>query len=377
MEKSDLEKPFTLPKLYNRKGNLLKQWHVGFKAFNPDTGQLEEKRIYCPEKFKTEKERNLWAKEQIKKLSILLSKGYHLRSVKSIIPISDKSLNNCLQSVLNLLASTLAPKTVVTYQSSINKLSGFNKTILVNEFNELQVIQFRDHLLSEIKNSPTTCNNTIQNLRVLYNSYMQRSDIKTNPFAVKSLREKASTKNIAFTKEHQILLEKYLMENEPEVYFFTRFVYYSFVRPGELLQLKIRNLNIHENYISVPANIAKSKRTQTAIIIKPLQELINERLNFNESDKLIFGHGLVPGFTKSGINVAFRRHQKALKEIGLEAFNYTLYSWKHTGAVNAYKSGVGIKELQNMLRHSNSNTTDIYLKSLGLRTDPKAKEYNW
>jgi site-specific recombinase XerD len=50
---------------------------------------------------------------------------------------------------------------------------------------------------------------------------------------------------------------------------------------------------------------------------------------------------------------------------------------KHTGAVNAYLSGVGFKALQRMLRHKSITVTDIYLKSLGLRTDPKTNTYNW
>jgi integrase len=66
-----------------------------------------------------------------------------------------------------------------------------------------------------------------------------------------------------------------------------------------------------------------------------------------------------------------------LAEGGLRGKGYTLYSWKHTGAVNAHLSGVGIKQLQLMLRHSTVQMTDIYLKSLGLRTDPNIENYNW
>lgn len=56
---------------------------------------------------------------------------------------------------------------------------------------------------------------------------------------------------------------------------------------------------------------------------------------------------------------------------------YPLYSWKHTGAVNAYRSGIGIKQLQRLLRHSTVQMTDIYLKSLGLKTDPNIENYSW
>ena len=45
---------------------------------------------------------------------------------------------------------------------------------------------------------------------------------------------------------------------------------------------------------------------------------------------------------------------------------YTLYSWKHTGVCKAFVSGLNIKYLQQILRHSSIAITDIYLKSLSL-----------
>jgi hypothetical protein len=49
---------------------------------------------------------------------------------------------------------------------------------------------------------------------------------------------------------------------------------------------------------------------------------------------------------------SIKGHTVALAEGGLKGRDYALYSWKHDGAVNAYLSGVGIKQLQLMLRHS-------------------------
>ncbi len=43
----------------------------------------------------------------------------------------------------------------------------------------------------------------------------------------------------------------------------------------------------------------------------------------------------------------------------------TLYGWKHAGATEAYRSGVGIKDVQRQARHTTVTTTDIYLRSLG------------
>jgi integrase len=49
----------------------------------------------------------------------------------------------------------------------------------------------------------------------------------------------------------------------------------------------------------------------------------------------------------------------------LNIIGKTLYSWKHTGVVQAYKNGVDIKAIQLQCRHYSIEQTDVYLKSLG------------
>ena len=59
------------------------------------------------------------------------------------------------------------------------------------------------------------------------------------------------------------------------------------------------------------------------------------------------------------------RFRKLIKALNLGK-DYTLYSWKHSGVVVAYKAGIDIKTIQSQCRHKSLEQTDIYLKSLGL-----------
>ncbi|MDQ6482531.1 site-specific integrase [Dyadobacter sp. LHD-138] len=173
-------------------------------------------------------------------------------------------------------------------------------------------------------------------------------------------------------------MEKYMAVHEPELYAFTRFIYYAFIRPGELRAIEIQDVRFNQKYILVRGAVSKNGKTETVPIISALLAVIS-KLELSKQNQFLylFGKGLIPGKEVSAKQVAFRRHEKVLKVLKLDNKNYTLYSWKHTGAVNAYLSGVGIKQLQQMLRHSTVQMTDIYLKSLGLRTDPNIENYNW
>ena len=49
--------------------------------------------------------------------------------------------------------------------------------------------------------------------------------------------------------------------------------------------------------------------------------------------------------------------------------HFTLYSWKHTGNVTAYKNGIDIYAIMKQNGHTSIDTTMKYLKTLGLIID--------
>lgn len=184
-----------------------------------------------------------------------------------------------------------------------------------------------------------------------------------------------SSTNIAFTDVDRNRMEIYMRENNFPLYLFTRYMYYAFIRPKELRMLRVKHVDTVGKYILVPGEISKNRKTESTPIIQPLLTLID--LAHHRPNDYLFGAALTPGKGTCSENTPYNWHVEALEAVGLKDQGYTLYSWKHTGAVNAYLSGVGIKQLQSLLRHSSVQITDIYLKSLGLRTDPNIENYNW
>jgi integrase len=73
----------------------------------------------------------------------------------------------------------------------------------------------------------------------------------------------------------------------------------------------------------------------------------------------------MPGPKYLPVNYFSNKHREILRRLNFST-DFALYSWKHTGAkAMATKTG-NVKELQMQLRHHDLNTTDIYLKSLGI-----------
>jgi integrase len=386
--------PYIEAKLYKRKGDLSKRWYVEFGAWNPYENSVEKKKVYCPAKFKTEKQREVWAKGVCDEINHGLRKGaVMVQEAKTPeAPPAELQLLPEMESVLAVLGKTLRKKSVITYNSAFTKFKSFiawtnepdNKVtpistaVTVSSFKSTYSIVFRDYLITQLNNSPRTANNTVEHLNTIYKHMSDRKEVPVTPFKLKKLKEEVTTKNIAFSDVDRQKVESYMLEHEPELYLFTRMMYYAFIRPGELHQITLADVRLYEKYILIRGAVSKNGKTETVQIIPPLFEALKQ-VNIQDEKQFyyLFGKGLTPSKYMTAKEVAFRRHQKVLKHLGLLETGYTLYSWKHTGAVNAYRAGVGVKELQKLLRHSSVQITDIYLKSLGLRTDPNIQNYSW
>lgn len=56
--------------------------------------------------------------------------------------------------------------------------------------------------------------------------------------------------------------------------------------------------------------------------------------------------------------------KEGLKGIGLDERSYTAHSLRHTTAVNILRAGGSMEQVQDTLRHSNINTSQIYTATI-------------
>jgi integrase/recombinase XerC/integrase/recombinase XerD len=70
-------------------------------------------------------------------------------------------------------------------------------------------------------------------------------------------------------------------------------------------------------------------------------------------------------FTQLSISKIIKKY---LRNISIDDKKITAHSLRHTAAINAIKAGATIVQVQSMLGHKNSMTTDIYLRALEAET---------
>jgi integrase len=149
-----------------------------------------------------------------------------------------------------------------------------------------------------------------------------------------------------------------------ELALFIRFIYYCFIRPKELRLLRVGDVLLEEEQIRIPGAISKNNKTQFVVIPSAFLPVLND-LYARPPGALIFPGHRDPS-KPLGKNTMNTRHRDFLKKLGFGT-GYSIYSWKHTGAVAAAKAGISIKELQLQLRHHSLDETDKYLRQMGVK----------
>lgn len=177
-------------------------------------------------------------------------------------------------------------------------------------------------------------------------------------------RVKSQNTPLRYFQKHQIeRLKNYMVEQDPELWRFVQFIYYCFVRPKELRHLQACDIMLHEEMIFVPGKKSKNKKDQYITIPDVLIPSLNWVYELNPADYLFPSSGDTS--KPIGRNTMYQRHHNILKEMNFGPY-YSLYSWKHTGAVTAAKAGISVKELQIQLRHHSLDETDKYLRQMGV-----------
>lgn len=166
-----------------------------------------------------------------------------------------------------------------------------------------------------------------------------------------------------YFQRHQITkIKEYLEEHDPELWLACEFLYYCFIRPGELRCLKISDIHFDEWKICVPSEVSKNKKQQYVVIPVAFRPSIEKLMWRSPNEYIFFKHDCTK---PTAINYLSRRFRSVLKRLGFGQ-EYKFYSWKHTGAVAAVKAGISLKHLQIQLRHHSLEEVDRYIRQLGV-----------
>lgn len=243
-----------------------------------------------------------------------------------------------------------------------------DKNLTLNEIGLREAEMYREYLSVKTTDegksyyNPKTINILISHLRFFYRYLVKKGEVLLNPFTgVDNMKVGTHVvKNILTVKQIGKLLRKIEVKTLGDFKFrvIVEVLYATGARISEIEKLKKGDIRVKEGYIIIrdDKNRMDRKVPLTECAVK-LLELYMEEVWGNKQGT-VFGFG-----KKRTLNWWVNRQLKIWTE-KLNLPKITCHGIRHTIATHLFKSGAGIREVQEYLGHKEIKNTEIYTRVL-------------
>ena len=388
------------PKINDCGGSLDKDWYVYYSYRNPKTGRMKRFKIVKGiNHYKTKKARLSAAKK--------IQKTYQRKLEDKWNPFTDgdrlyadnisytqepgkpyqatpekfeHSIEHYLSQTIEDHKVNVRPATFQAYQTHSRK---FIMWLEQNSFAEKHISWLTTAHAQKFLNEMMLPNGKRphiktrwayrNNLKRLFNLLLKSGNgiISENPFQNTELPPAETTQAKRAFRDYEIeKIKAYCEKNQKdEIWAVIQFIFYTFIRPGELRNLKVNDIDLEKGVITVRANISKNKKKEDVTIPKAFMPFLKEYIQDKYPKSFVFG---LNG-RRRGEEFFRLRMKKILDDLGFES-DVSLYSWKHTGVIAFYNRTKNIKAVQQQLRHHSLDQVNTYLHSLGLNINEEARD---
>jgi len=282
------------------------------------------------------------------------------KQVYEFIVLNNYSLSKPKSSVEffdNLIEKKLNEPLSDVYRKALNSYAGILRQELVKKGRITS--SFIDSIPLRYNNN-TSYNSIRRHINVLVNY------LHTNNFPIELSRLKTRKQEEVLhspIKDINELLNR-VKEFNPNLYLCCLLTYGCLLRPHkEIRLLKWSDFSNDLSHITLSGNQVKSKRNR----IVPVPNYIREILIRKESNLNIFSNNISP-YNKGYFSLLWRRFKRLNPDI---QGSVTIYSFRHTGALEIFKRTGSITKLQKAMGHSSIKVSLTYLRGLEV---PELKE---
>lgn len=356
------------------------EWYVYYKFLDPDTNTYKPFKIRSGLNTKRIKKtpvvRKKLAEDIRDRINGQLKGGFNPFITTEAVSEDDDRLKfipvcDALRKINSKRKGTMKRRSGQSYDYSVNAFSKYLEStgkqgLTIGQVTKKTTIAFHDYLI-EKGYANKTVNTHKEFLTTLYNRAIKRGIAEENPFKDVDVLEVEVGKNFAFNEQQVKALKEEILKSRPQMWLFVKCIFHLFIRPIELLQIRISDIDLVTGQVIIHSSVGKNKNQLPAQIpdtlIPELRKLIPKEA---PAEWFLFGKGYAPGPKNMSRNTVSGHHSEILKACKIPQPKYSLYGWKHTGNVAAYKAKADLYSIMRQNRHHSIEQTMEYLRSLGL-----------
>lgn len=368
---------YTLPKLHTGKN-----WYIDFFAFDPVEQKLRRKK-YMLDSIDKISDRKRRATELLTNLNVKLRSGWNpWADVSSARQYTN--FNSCLEYYIKYLeklhqSGAIKDNTILDYGKRVRMLRDYNNKhvtpiIYIYQLDTSYASDFLDYILIDRDSSARTRNNYKVWLASFCNWLIEKGYLLQNPVDRIKVIAEGDKKRSAFTPEDLKKFRTYLQQENPYFLLLCTFAYYTFIRPVEITQIKLKDIFIAEQKVFVPSSVSKNRRDGMVGLNDAVVKMMIDLDVFSfDDDCYLFGAGFKPSRTPVTTKV-YRNYFNKVRDKLKFPDSYQFYSLKDTG-IRDLANAAGIVVARDQARHADVSTTNKYLKGEALTVHEETKHF--
>ena len=279
-----------------------------------------------------------------------------------------------MEEVRKFLNTINSEGTKKAYESSINAFLDYKNIKNIEEFKSMSVddyFEWRNYLMIERGNTGNTVKPKLSAIGSFYDYLIssQKYGITSNPIQIGAIHKKTKSQvnpeNTTWLTKQEAVNFMSQCKNPREIAMCSVFLNTG-LRVSEVIGLELSKYEKFPNNKGEICSHVLVHRKGGKLQIVEFNPYVTEKIdNYlkvrKQTDcKNLFVSDCGNPMSRQSID---RTIHKIQKRAGIEK-EISAHSLRRTAATNMYKMGFGIKEIQDVLGHSSSGTTDIYLKGL-------------
>lgn len=338
-------------------------WYIEYYCENPLTKKLERKTIkmnWIAKRFSNKKDARRHIQAVINSINIKLSKGWN-----PFFEAEDARLYTSINDVLSFFIrekeKELRDNTLRSYKSFVSIflewISSYDTKLYSSLINFPIAARFMDYVYNERNVGQTSYNNYLKMGRAIFNWMVEKNYTKENPFNKIKPKAKPKKKRILIDPETRKRIYEYLDQNNNNFLLVCKLIFASLLRPNEIRQLRIEDINLAKHYITIKDDVAKNHKMRFAAITQDIiDDLLKLKLINYPSNYFLFSGDLLPGPNMSG-NARFRKEWDKVRSDLKIPQEMQLYSFRDSGIFEMIKYS-GIDDLS-VMQHADHHSLDI------------------
>jgi integrase len=283
--------------------------------------------------------------------------------------ISQEKALNTAEALKKSLNSKIESDLSNTYKRDLQTVYGqFISFLNENEKQaNLETLKLNriEEFLAQFQSSGTYYMNKRRNLGVLLSNAGSIIDKPINMVTKTSKRKVKSKLHKIYEPKQIKAVLGYLKQHNNHLYLCCLITFGCFLRPHkEVRKLTAGHFKKDISEIHLSGSENKGRKVRVVYVPDYVKQELEQLLPSLKSTDNIFSKDLQP-YNEAYFNTAWTRVFRKMHQLGMVEKNHTIYSFRHTAAVDVYRRTKDVNLLKSLLGHSSILVTLKYLRGLG------------